>query len=291
MAVMEGKAMGPESNQAIFAVNKWVSSERVAMQADRHEGRTVIVTGGSSGIGRGIALRFAEEGARVVNADVRRDPAVGKHHGPDDERPTDRYIEEALGGESTYVETDVGDPDAVEAMVGETVETYGGIDVLVNNAGVYIPGGTEELTIEEWRRMIAVDLEGAFFCAKAALPHLTAAEGHVVNIASVQADQGGGGPAYASAKAAVVNLTRDLAVELGEHDVNVNCICPGFVKTSVQDYQTDESMAREKEHTLLPYVVDPEDIGDVAVFLASDEASFIHGQSIYVDGGWTAHRV
>jgi NAD(P)-dependent dehydrogenase (short-subunit alcohol dehydrogenase family) len=268
----------------------YTSPEEVAMQADRHEGRTVIVTGGSSGIGRGIALRFAEEGARVVNADVRRDPAVGKYHGPDDERPTDRYIDEALDGEATYVETDVSDPDAVEAMVAETVETYGGIDVLVNNAGLYIPGTTEELTIEEWRRMIEVDLEGVFFCSKAAIPHLKEADGHIVNIASVQADAGGGGPAYSSAKAAVTNLTRDLAVELSGAGVHVNAICPGYVKTPLQDYLTEAEIEAAREHTLTPFFGEPEDVGDAAVFLASEEARFVTGTALYVDGGWTAHR-
>jgi NAD(P)-dependent dehydrogenase (short-subunit alcohol dehydrogenase family) len=261
------------------------------MKANRHEGRTVVVTGASSGIGRGIAFRFAEEGARVVNADVRRDPAVGTHHGPDDERPTDQYVEEVLDGDATYVETDVSDPNAVEAMVEDVVDTYGGIDVLVNNAGVYTPGTTESLPIDEWRRMIGVDLDGVFFCSKFALPFLKAADGHIVNVASVHAQEGGGGPAYASAKAAVVNLTRDLAVELGEAGVHVNAICPGYIKTPIQDYLSEAEIQEVREHTLTPWLGDPEDIGDAAVFLASDEARFITGAALYVDGGWTAHSM
>ena len=260
------------------------------MQADRHAGRTVIVTGGSSGIGRGIAVRFAEEGARVVNADVRRAPAVGEHHGPDDERPTDRYIEEELDGEALYVETDVSDPDAVEAMIAETVETYGGIDVLVNNAGVYTPGGTEDLSIAEWRRMISVDLDGVFLCSKFALPHVRESDGHILNVGSVQDHQGGAGPAYSSAKAAVVNFTRDLAVELGDAGVHVNAICPGYVKTPLQDYLNEEEIEAAREQTLTPFLGEPEDIGDAAVFLASEEARFVTGTALYVDGGWTAHR-
>ena len=259
------------------------------MQANRHEGRIVVVTGGSSGIGRGIAFRFAEEGAIVVNADVRRDPAIGKHHAPSDERPTDQYIEEALDGESTYVKTDVGDHADVEAMVDTVVETYGSIDVLVNNAGIYIPGTTEQTSIEDWRRMIAVDLDGVFFCSKAAIPHLKATRGHIINIASVHAQQGGGGPAYASAKAAVVNLTRDLAVELGDAEVHVNAICPGYIKTPIQDYLTEEEIEESRDRTLTPWLGEPEDIGDAAVFLASEEARFITGTALFVDGGWTAH--
>jgi len=259
------------------------------MQGNRHDGRTAVVTGGSSGIGRGIALRFAEEGASVVNADVRRNPAVGEYHGPDDERPTDQYVEEELGGEATYVETDVSDPDAVESMVEEAVATYDGIDVLVNNAGVYTPGSTEEFSIEEWRRMIGVDLGGVFFCSKFAIPHLRESEGQIVNIGSVHAGEGGGGPAYASAKAAVVNLTRDLAVELGEAGVRVNAVCPGYIKTPIQDYLSEEDIEAVREHTLTPRLGDPEDVGDAAVFLASEEARFITGTALYVDGGWTAY--
>lgn len=261
------------------------------MRANRHDGRTVIVTGGSSGVGRGIALRFGEEGANVVVADVQREPKQGEYFQTDVTVPTDEVVREELGSDAVYVETDVSDPHGAETMVDEAVDTFGGVDVLVNNAGIFIPGDSQELSVEDWNEVLGVDLDGTFYCAKYAVPYLKDAAGHLINIGSVHSSQGGGGPSYASAKAAVINLTRDLAVELGEHAVNVNCICPGFVKTSVQDYQTDESMEREMEHTLLPYVAEPEDIGDVAVFLASEEASFIHGQSIYVDGGWTAHRV
>jgi NAD(P)-dependent dehydrogenase (short-subunit alcohol dehydrogenase family) len=261
------------------------------MRANRHDGRTVIVTGGSSGVGRGIALRFGQEGANVVVADIQREPKQGEYFQTDVTVPTDEVVGDELSGEAIFVETDVSDPADAEAMVEEAVDAFGGVDVLVNNAGIFIPGDSQELSIEGWNEVLGVDLDGSFYSAKYAGPRLKASSGHLINIGSVHASQGGGGPSYASAKGAILNLTRDLAVELGEHAVNVNAICPGFVKTSVQDYQTDESMAREKEHTLLPYVADPEDIGDVAVFLASDEASFIHGQSIYVDGGWTAHRV
>jgi NAD(P)-dependent dehydrogenase (short-subunit alcohol dehydrogenase family) len=260
------------------------------MRASRHEDRTVVVTGGSSGIGRGIALRFAEEGADVVVADVQRRPRQGERFETDAETPTDELVRET-GSAAEFVETDVSDPAEAEAMVDATVESFGGLDVLVNNAGIYVPGDSQELAPDEWEEVVGVDLDGSFFTAKYAVPHLRDASGALINVGSVHSSQGGGGPAYASAKAAVVNLTRDLAVELGPASVNVNCICPGFVKTAVQDYHTDESMQREIDHTLLPEVGEPENIGDVAVFLASDEASFVHGESIYVDGGWAAHRV
>jgi NAD(P)-dependent dehydrogenase (short-subunit alcohol dehydrogenase family) len=258
------------------------------MQTNRHDGRTVVVTGGSSGIGRGVAFRFAEEGARVVNADVDRDPAVGKHHAPDDDRPTDRYIEEVFDRDAMYVETDVSDREAVEAMIETTVDRFGGVDVLVNNAGVYTPITTEHCDVEDWKRMLDVDLEGVFLCTKAAIPHLKETKGQIVNIASIHAFGGGGGPAYASAKAAVVNLTRDLAVELGDAEIQVNSICPGYIKTPIQDYLSEAEIDEVRERTPLPWLGDPEDIGDAAVFLASDEARFISGSSLTIDGGMTA---
>lgn len=261
------------------------------MQAGRHEGRTVIVTGGASGIGRGVARRFGEEGADVVVADIREEPKQGEFFETDVERPTARMVREDTEGDATYVETDVSDPEAVQAMVEAAVDEYGRLDVLVNNAGFYVPGDSQEITPEEWDQVIGVDLDGTFYCAKYAIPHLRETKGHLINVGSVHSSEGGAGPPYTSAKGAIPNLTRDLAVELGDDDVNVNAICPGFIETAIQDYHTEESMQEELDHTLLPRAGTPEDVGDAAVFLASEEASFVHGQSLYVDGGWTAHRV
>lgn len=261
------------------------------MQANRHEGRTVVVTGGSSGIGRGIALRFAEEGANIVNADIRRDPAVGEYYGPEDERPTDVLVREEHAGTAFYAETDVSDNEDVKRLINETLSQFDTIDVLVNNAGIFLAGNSQDIDIEDWESVIGINLEGVFYCSKAAIPSLKASEGHLINIGSVHATEGGGGPPYASAKAAVVNLTRDLAVELGPHEVNVNAICPGFIETPIQDYLSDEDIEAALEHTLLPRGGLPKDIGDAAVFLACDEASFVHGEALYVDGGWTAHRM
>lgn len=261
------------------------------MIADRHTDRTVIVTGGSSGIGRGISTRFGEEGANVVVADVRREPKSGQYFETDVERPTDEVIREETSGDAIFHETDVSEPEQVQNLVERTVQEFGGIDVLVNNAGIFVAGDSQEITTDEWNDVIGVDLDGTFYCSKYAIPELVETSGHIINIGSVNSSEGGGGPPYAAAKGAIPNLTRDLAVELGDEAVNVNAICPGFVKTAIQDYQTKESMRRQLDQTLLPDGADPADIGDVAVFLASDEASFIHGQSIYVDGGWSAHRL
>lgn len=257
---------------------------------DQHAGRTVVVTGAASGIGRGIALAFAEAGSDLLIADVRREPRQGTHYETDASEPTDELARGEHGVAAKFVETDVSDPRAVDAMIKAAVDAFDGIDVLVNNAGIYVPGTSQEITLEEWERVRSVNLDGAFYAARAAVPHLRQSTGSLLNVASVHAFQGGGGPPYATAKAGLVNLTRDLAVELGPDGVTVNAICPGFVETAIQDYLTEADIDAAREQTLMPRFGTPADVGALAVFLASDEASFIHGEAIAIDGGWSAHR-
>ena len=256
----------------------------------RHHNRVVIVTGAASGIGRGIAREFGEEGATVVVADVQRESIPGDYYGAEDPRPTDELVTEETPGTGHFIETDVSDPDSVEAMVDETVDEFGHLDVLVNNAGIYIAGDSQSISIEDWDRLLGVNLDGVFYGAKYAVPHLKETRGHLINIGSVHASQGGGGPPYASAKGAVANLTRDLAVELGEHEVNVNAIHPGFIETPIQDYLSEEDIEAALEHTLVPRAGVPADIGKAAVWLASEDAEYVQGEGLHVDGGWTAHR-
>jgi len=261
------------------------------MSSTRHDGRTVIVTGASSGIGRRIAFRFAEDGAAVVCASRSNEPKRGTYYDTDVTRPTEEVIREEYDQPAIFIATDVSDPDAVEAMVEATVDQFETIDVLVNNAGLSFVGDSQSTSIEDWNRLLSVDLSGTFYCCKYAVPYLVESEGDIINIASVNAAEGGSGPAYSAANAGQVNLTRDLAVELGPANVNVNCISPGYIKTPIQDYQDKEGIETSREQTLLPRFGEPEDIANVAAFLASDEAGFIHGADIYVDGGWAAHRV
>lgn len=260
------------------------------MNGERHDDRTVIVTGASSGIGRRIAFRFAEDGASVVCASRSNEPHTGEHHDQDLMRPTEEVIRDEYDQSAMFVSTDVSDPESVQNLVAETVDEYGQIDVLINNAGIYFHENARETSVEHWHRLLDVDLGGTFFCSKYALRHLVESEGDIINISSVNASEGGLGPAYASAKAGQVNLTRDLAVELGPDNVNVNCISPGYIKTPIQDYLDEEDIERTKELLPLPRLGEPEDIAHLAVFLASDEASWITGANIHVDGGWTSRR-
>ena len=250
--------------------------------------RTSIVTGGSSGIGRGIALEFAREGASVVIADKQESPLQGKYHEKDVTTPTVQEIEK-LGGRGIFIKTDVSDESQVARMIQQTVEHFGRLDILVNNAGIHIPGGSQDISIADWDKVVGINLRGVFLTTKLAIPHLKKSKfGRIIQIASVHAYGGGAGPAYASAKAAVVNMVRDTALEVGKFGITVNAICPGYIETAIQDYLTLEQIESSLEKTPLQRLGLPKDIGRAAVFFASDDAEWITGTSLLVDGGASA---
>ena len=250
--------------------------------------RICIITGGSSGIGRGIALEYAREGARLVIADKQETPLRGKYHETDVTTPTVEEIEK-LGAQGIFVQTDVSNESQIADLIQQTVEHFGGLDVLVNNAGIHIPGGVQELSIADWDRVVGVNLRGIFVATKLALPHLKQSKfGRIIQVASVHAYGGGAGPAYAPAKAAVVNMVRDIALEIGQFGITVNAICPGYIETAIQDYLTPEQVEEALEKTALPRFGLPRDIGRAAVFLASDDAEWVTGASLLVDGGFAA---
>ena len=254
----------------------------------RLKDRVAIVTGGSSGIGRGICLEFARQGAKVVVADIQEAPKRGKYFETDTRTSTLDEIRQ-LGGEGVFVTTDIADEKAVGALVERSVEEFGVVDILVNNAGINIHGTSQEVAVADWDRVIAVDLTGVFLATRLATPHLIASRyGRVINISSVVAFGGGAGSAYSAAKAGVLNLTRDTAVELAPQNITVNAICPGFIETAAQDYMSEEEIEYAKEHAVLPRLGTPRDIGRACVFLASDDAAWITGTTLAVDGGWTA---
>ena len=250
--------------------------------------RISIVTGGSSGIGRGIALEFAHEGARVAIADMREAPLRGKYHETDVTTPTVEEIEK-LGGEAIFVPTDVTDESQVERLIERTIQRFDGLDILVNNAGIHIPGGSQDISTAQWDKVVGTNLRAVFVGTKLAIPHLKRSKhGRIIQIASVHAYGGGAGPAYASAKAGVVNMVRDTAMEVGSFGITVNAICPGYIETAIQDYLTQEMIDACTEKTALPRFGKPKDVGRAAVFLASDDAEWITGASLLVDGGMIA---
>lgn len=245
----------------------------------RFEGKVVIVTGASSGIGEATAKRFSSEGADVVIAARRADKLEALAKTMD-------------AGNRTLVQvTDVRDESAVRAMINAALLHYGRLDVLVNNAGVALTGPAGETTDETWRAVLSTNLDGSFLCARAALPALLASKGCIVNTASVS---GLGGDwamsAYNASKGAVVNLTRSMAMDYGRQGVRVNAVCPGLTMTEMTaDMKDDEAaMAKFCERIPMGRAAQPSEIAAVIAFLASDDASFVNGALLPVDGGCSA---
>jgi len=266
---------------------------------DRLEGKVAIVTGAGSGLGRGIALAFAREGARVVVNDINAGNARA-------------VVEEikAQGKEALAVEADVSRNNQVEEMVGKTLETFGRIDILVNNAGTggeHIGMPLSNLTEEDWDRTYEVNLKAHFLTCRAVMPHMIEQKsGKIINISSIAGKTGAPViPHYSASKAGVINFTQSLARELARHRINVNAICPGIIWTPMwEKLATDIAESNPNQQRIEPRVVfegavqrqipmgteqTPEDIGMAAVFLASNESDQITGQALNVDGGAELH--
>ena len=264
------------------------------MDAKPLKDRVALVTGGSSGIGRGVCLELAREGARVVVVDLREEPKRGRLFERDTVTSTVAEVEK-LGSEGFFIEADVSLEADVVRFVDEGAAHFGRLDILVNNAGIAMAGGTEDLPIDDWDRTLDVNLRGVFTTTKRALPHLKQSPaGRIINIASVNSFRGGLGPAYTASKAGVMNLTRDLAVEVGGSGVTANAICPGAIETAVQDFLGDKAeQLCEAIQAVTPIsrMGTPRDIGRACVFLASDDAAWVTGIALPVDGGllcgWT----
>lgn len=249
-------------------------------------GKTALVTGAASGIGAACALRFAQEGARVAGLDL---------VAPSEEAWS--AVAKAAPAESFHL-ADVRLEPAVEAAVAQVVQRHGRIDVLVNAAGVAGGGAVHGLAAEEWDRVLGVNLKGTFLVCKHVLQRmLEQRSGSIVNLASVEGLEGfEGGSAYNASKGGVVLLTRNLAIDYGRRGIRVNCLCPGLIETSMTAGVFQPGMER-----LLDRFVDahqlgragqPAEVAAAALFLASDDASFVTGHSLVVDGGFTAgHRV
>ena len=238
-------------------------------------GKIAIVTGGSTGIGRATAEKYLEYGAEVIIANRSAE--------------TGRMTAEELGCD--FVQCDVAEYEQVEALVEATVEEYGRLDVMVNNAGIGRVGTVEDMSLEDWHDVMRINLNGVMHGTRAALPQLTESDGCVVNIASIYGLVAGpSATAYATAKGGIVNFTRSVAVDYAKQSVRVNSICPGFVDTPMTEPAFGDEEFYEYVHGQTPMgrVAQPEEIAGLAMFLASEEASYITGANIPVDGGWTA---
>lgn len=253
----------------------------------RFEGKVALVTGGTSGIGEATAVRLAAEGARVaiVGRDSERGNALAERIGTE-------------GGEAVFVEADVTQENEVSAMVDAVMSRFGGIDVLVNNAGIINFGTVITADIDEWDALMATNVRSVFLVSRSALPHMIAGGGgSVVNLGSNLGLVGTrGAAAYATSKGAIVQLTKAMALDHVADGIRVNCVCPGTIDTPLVQRQrvgrTEEQLrqsdARLRERHPIGRMGTPEEVAAVIAFLASDEASFVTGSLYSVDGGYIA---
>ena len=249
----------------------------------RFEGKAALVTGGSGGIGSAIALRLAEEGAAVGVLDRRGDAAADV-----------AARVEAAGGRALALTAEITNPDSVAAALTQMTDAIGAPDVLLNNAAWAVKGDLESTALADWQAELQIDLDGQFVCAKAVLPGMVACgAGAIVNIGSVNGLVALGNPAYSAAKAGLLSLTRSLAVEYGPKGVRTNMVSPGTVETDIETWR----IRREKNPQIFDQLArwypvgrvgQPEDIAAAVAFVAADEAGFVNGANLVVDGGLTA---
>jgi NAD(P)-dependent dehydrogenase (short-subunit alcohol dehydrogenase family) len=252
------------------------------LRQGRLDGKVALVTGAASGIGLETATRFAAEGARVAVADIRGDHALS--------------AAETLGGDALGLALDVTASSSADAAVAAVVDHFGGIDVVVNNAGVTIVGAVHELDEDDWDRELATNLKGIYLVSRAAWPHLVAGGGGVIlqtasiaGIWAIPADA-----AYCASKAGAIMLTKCMALDGAKAGIRANCVCPGFTDTPmIEGYfadQPDPAAARSHATAIHPLgrLGRPRDLADAFVYLASDEAAWVTGTAMVVDGGLTA---
>ena len=250
----------------------------------RFAGQVAIVTAGGSGIGAATARRFAREGAAVVIADLSGTRAE-----------TVASSIKTTGGRAAAIKMDASDPGAVQRTLQLALESFGRLDVMVNNAGLAEPAPLDEIPLESWNRVIAVTLTSVFLGMKHCLPIMRAqGKGVIVNTASISGTGGDYGlSSYNAAKAGVINLTRSAALENARYNIRINCVCPGAIDTrAIQILGRERGDELRRQHAAVHPIGRVGEAGEIAstvLFLASDDASFITGAAIVVDGGLTAH--
>ena len=245
-------------------------------------GKTALVTGASSGNGRAIARRFAEEDANIMIADIRDDPRLGG-------KPTHELIADA-GGEAQFVECDVSSIADLQAAVSATVDAYGSLDIMVNNAGVERQLPIEEVGEDDYEWLMDINLKGVYFGSQAAIQQMVEqdSEGVIINMSSIGGIRGlENSSLYCTSKGGVTNLSRELAVEHGKNDIRVNALNPGFIETAMT-MEDGDTAGGILDQTPLGRAGQPEEVAEAALFLASDQSSFVTGHNLVMDGGFTA---
>jgi len=250
---------------------------------DEYQGKVVLVTGGSYGIGRSAAIGFARRGAKVAVADVNVERG----------EETLRLIKND-GGEAIFVKTDVSSEADVKALIEKTVDTYGKLDCAFNNAGIHKEFiSTVDFTAEDWDEMIDVNLKSVWLCMKYEIPQmLKQGKGAIVNTSSAAGLVGApSNPAYPASKHGVVGLTKCTALEFARKGIRINCVCPGPIRTGMNETlaaSNPEIVKAMDQKVPMGRIGEPEEVAAAAIFLASDEASYITGHSLPVDGGIVA---